>query len=66
MNPRITPLTLAALGLIAGAAQAQAPSTSSVSVYGTLDVGVGSLASQPPGPPNAPITTVRGVHNGGV
>lgn len=66
MNPRISSITLAALGLIAGAAQAQAPSTGSVSVYGTLDVGVGSLESQPPGPPTAPITTVRGVHNGGV
>lgn len=66
MNPRISYITLAALGLIAGAAQAQAPSTGSVSVYGTLDVGVGSLESQPPGPPTAPITTVRGVHNGGV
>lgn len=66
MNLRIAPLTLAVLGLIAGAAQAQAPSTGSVSVYGTLDLGVGSLEVQPPGPPDAPITTVRGVHNGGV
>jgi predicted porin len=65
MNPRISYITLAALGLIAGAAQAQTP-TSSVSVYGTIDVGVGSLESQPPGPPNVPISTVRGVHNGGV
>lgn len=65
MNPRMAPLTLAVLGLIAGAAQAQTP-TSSVSVYGTVDLGVGSLQSQPPGPPTAPITTVRGVHNGGI
>lgn len=65
MNPRMAPLTLAALGLLAGAAQAQSPN-SSVSIYGTIDLGIGSLESQPPGPPDRPINTVRGVHNGGV
>lgn len=44
-----------------GAAQAQ-----NVQVYGTIDVGVGQLETQPPGAPNAPIVTVRGVHSGGL
>ena len=67
MHPRIAPLALAALGLLAGMAHAQAPAQgSSVSVYGTVDLGLGSLESQPPGPPTAPITTVRGLHNGGI
>lgn len=63
MSPRLAPLTLAALGLIGATAQAQ---TSPLSFYGTVDLGVGKLASQPPGPPNAPVTSVTGVHNGGV
>lgn len=63
MSPRLAPLTLAALGLIGATAQAQ---TTPLSFYGTVDLGVGSMASQPPGPPNAPITTVRGMQNGGV
>jgi len=65
MSPRLAPLTLAALGLIGASAQAQTQ-TSSLSFYGTVDLGVGKLASQPPGPPNAPISSVTGVHNGGV
>ena len=50
-------VTLCLAGL-AGGAHAQ------VQVYGTIDVAVGQLETQPPGPPNAPIVRVRGVHNG--
>jgi predicted porin len=53
-------LGTAALACTGVAAQAQ------VQVYGTVDVAVGALESQPPGPPHAPITKVTGVHNGGV
>lgn len=44
-----------------GSALAQ---TTPLAIYGTVDLAIGSLESQPPGPPNAPITRVRGVHNG--
>ncbi len=37
-----------------------------VQLYGTVDLAVGQLEMQLPGPPNAPITRTRGVHNGGV
>lgn len=63
MNKRFARTTLAALGLIGATAQAQ---TTPLSFYGTMDLGVGKLASQPPGPPNAPVSSVTGVHNGGV
>jgi predicted porin len=62
--------TLGLAGLI-GAAQAQpgppggGAQTTSIQLYGTIDVAVGQLASQPPGAPNAPITKITGVHNGG-
>lgn len=54
--------------LLAGAVFACIPAAaqSQVQVYGTIDVAAGVLESQPPGPPNAPITRVNGVHNGGV
>lgn len=63
MNKRLACTTLAALGLIGATAQAQ---TTPLALYGTMDLGVGKLASQPPGPPNAPVTRVNGVHNGGM
>jgi predicted porin len=63
MNPRLSHLTLAVIGLIGATAQAQ---TTPLSLYGTVDLAVGKLSSQPPGPPNAPVTSVNGVHNGGV
>jgi predicted porin len=37
-----------------------------IQLYGTVDLAVGQLEQQPPGPPNAPITRVRGLHNGGM
>jgi predicted porin len=44
-----------------GSAQAQ------LAIYGTMDVGVGQIETQPPGPPNAPLTTGnRGVFSGGM
>lgn len=52
-------------GATLAAAAALAQSTG-VQLYGTIDVAVGELASQPPGPPNAAITKIKGVHNGGV
>jgi predicted porin len=66
-------ITLALTGLAgySGAVQAQSgppaggAQTSSVQVYGLVDLGVGKLQSQPPGPPGAPITSVTGVHNSG-
>ncbi len=63
MNLRFAPLTWAVLGLIGPTAQAQ---TTPLSFYGTVDVSVGKLSAQPPGPPNAPVSSVTGVHNGGV
>lgn len=65
----ISTSTLATLGFasLIGAAQAQpAAQGNSVQIYGTVDLAVGSLSSQPPGPPNAAIRSVTGVHNGGV
>jgi predicted porin len=56
------PQRLAALTTIALAASAHAQ----VQIYGTLDLAVGQIETQPPGPPNAPIVRVRGVHNGGL
>lgn len=44
-------------------AQGQPP-LPSVQIYGTIDVGVGQIETQPPGAPNARINTVRGVHSG--
>lgn len=63
MSHRFAPLTLAVLGLIGATAQAQ---TTPLSFYGTVDLGIGKLAAQPPGPPNVPVSSVTGVHNGGV
>jgi predicted porin len=63
MSPRLSHLTLAVIGLIGASAQAQ---TTPLSLYGTVDLAVGKLSSQPPGPPNASVTSVNGVHNGGM
>lgn len=54
--------------LLGGAVLACTPAVaqSQVQVYGTVDIAVGVLESQPPGPPNAAVTRVSGVHNGGV
>jgi predicted porin len=35
-----------------------------VQIYGTVDMGIGRLANQNPGPPTTGVTTVRGAHNG--
>jgi len=48
--------------LLAPAALAQSQNQ----LYGVIDVAAGRLASQPPGPPTAPISRINGVHNGGV
>lgn len=54
-------------GLVAVAAAAFAcGAAAQVQIYGTVDLAVGVLESQPPGPPNTPISKVTGVHNGGV
>jgi hypothetical protein len=45
------------------AAGAQAPS---VQLYGTIDLGVGRIESQPPGPPGAPIVGGTRMQNGGL
>ena len=37
---------------------------SQVQIYGTIDAAVGRVDTQPPGAPNAPISSVTGVHNG--
>lgn len=63
MNQRLAQTTLLALGLVNATAQAQ---TNPLSFYGTMDLALGKLSSQPPGPPNAPVTSVNGVHNGGM
>ena len=39
---------------------------SQLQIYGTVDLGIGLIATQPPGAPSAPIAKVRGVHNGGL
>lgn len=44
----------------AGLSQAQ------VQIYGTVDVGVGQLANQNPGPPTSGVTEKRGVFSGGL
>jgi predicted porin len=55
----VAPLAAAAIGtLTTGAASAQ------VQLYGTIDLGVGQIETQPPGPPNAAIVLARGVHSG--
>lgn len=53
--------TSALIGLGAGGVHAQ----SQLQLYGTLDLAVGSFASQPPGPPNAPIVKATAVRSGG-
>ncbi|MFC3684691.1 porin [Hydrogenophaga luteola] len=63
MSQRLALATLVAVGFMNATAQAQ---TTPLSFYGTMDLAVGKLSSQPPGPPNAPVTSVNGVHNGGV
>jgi len=71
---RASTITLAIAGLVGyvGAVQAQAgppgggSPASSVQLYGTVDLGVGRIASQPPGPPNAPITRATTMQSGGV
>lgn len=35
-----------------------------VQIYGTVDMGIGRLANQNPGPPTTGVTTVSGAHNG--
>lgn len=40
--------------------------TAQVTFYGTVDVAVGRISTQPPGAPNAPIVKVDGVHSGGL
>ncbi|MCU0927274.1 MAG: porin [Hydrogenophaga sp.] len=52
-------------GAPGGAPGGGAP-TSSVQLYGSIDLGVGKLESQAPGAPRAPITSVNGVHNSGL
>jgi predicted porin len=67
-------LMLALVGTagFSGAVQAQGgppgggAQSSSVQLYGTIDLGVGKLEQQPGGPPGAPITSVTGVHNSGL
>ena len=51
-----------ALSLAALSSNAQAQ----VTLYGTIDLAVGRISTQPPGAPNAPIITVNGVHSGGL
>lgn len=58
--------TYLAAAMAATLALAGSPVHAQVQLYGTVDVAVGTLASQPPGAPNAPITKIKGVHNGGV
>jgi predicted porin len=44
------------------AVQAQVPAQ--VQIYGTVDLAVGQINTQPPGAPNAAIVKVKGVHSG--
>lgn len=68
----MTLLTRRLLKLAAASASALLATTSAlaqglgVQLYGTIDLAVGQLEQQLPGPPNAAITRVRGVHPGGV
>lgn len=55
-----TCLVATALVTLACSAAAQ------VQIYGTVDTAIGVIETQAPGAPNAPITEVSGVHNGGV
>ena len=59
------PRPVAALAL-AGAFAIPLSAHAQVQIYGTLDLAVGQIETQPPGPPNAPFVRVRGVHNGGL
>jgi len=66
---RITRRRFKLAAISASAVFATAPALAqdtAVQLYGTIDLAVGQLEQQPPGPPNAAITRVRGVHNGGV
>lgn len=58
---------LSAASMLAGPwAQAQAPAQTQLQmqIYGTIDVAVGQLANQNPGPPTTAVTQIKGVHNG--
>jgi predicted porin len=60
-----TAITVACAAALAQAqAQAQAPAPNQVQVYGTFDLAVGQVETQPPGAPTTPFVRVRGVHNG--
>jgi len=65
LNRRPLKLTAASAGVLLAATSALAQ-RAGVELYGTVDLAVGQVESQPPGPPNAAITRVRGLHNGGV
>lgn len=64
MNPRRLPLFR--LMPWCAAALAASPALAQVEVYGTLDLGVGTVRTQPPGAPNAAIVSTQGVHSGGL
>ncbi|MEO7547720.1 MAG: porin [Ramlibacter sp.] len=54
-------------GLIATACLAPAAhAQSQIQLYGVVDIAAGRLSTQAPGAPNAAITNIDGVHNGGV
>lgn len=57
---RLASIVAVALVALAHSATAQ------VTLYGTIDVAVGRISTQPPGAPNAPINRINGVHNGGL
>ena len=58
--PQIASAVTLALTALSFTAQGQ------VTFYGTIDVAVGRISTQPPGAPNAPIVKVDGVHSGGL
>lgn len=60
------PTTAAIVGATLAAGVLCNPAQAQVQLYGTVDVAVGQVEAQPPGPPNAAIVKVRGVHNGGL
>jgi predicted porin len=58
------PASAHALALTAGLCGMAGAAHAQVQIYGTIDAAAGQVSTQPPGPPNAAIVRVRGVHNG--